>query len=213
MQWFHFKGCEELLYHFIWIISTGWQVHLVPWRPPGHTLRPPTPPHTAHTGTHLCQEHAEGSCRSSEPLWRNNPPRCSRARTWTRPGARAPWAAPACCCRAAWPPGAPGAAAAARRRRPAGCGCGACWGSVRARPRCAATSARPGWWSDTCWVRPPETRRRTGAAAAARGGGATWSGGETGGDEGLWGGGTERSLKAKHEEKCAEKDFTFTPEG
>lgn len=117
------------------------------------------------------------ACRSSGPLWRNSPPRYSRAHTWTPPGARAPWAAPSCCCKAAWPPGAPCRAAARRRPRPAGCGCGACWGSARAPPRCAGTSASPGWWTGTCWCPPPAGRRRTGAAAAAaaRGGGATLS--------------------------------------
>lgn len=117
------------------------------------------------------------ACRSSGPLWRNSPPRYSRAHTRTPPGARAPWAAPSCCCKAAWPPGAPCRAAARRRPRPAGCGCGACWGSARAPPRCAGTSASPGWWTGTWWCPPPAGRRRTGAAAAAaaRGGGATLS--------------------------------------
>lgn len=120
------------------------------------------------------------ACRSSAPLWRSSPPRCSRARTWTPPGARAPSAAPACCCTAARPPWARGPAGGPRRRRPGGCGCGACWGSVRAPPRCAGTSARPGWWTGTCWARAPETHRRSAAAAAARRGGATLSGEETG---------------------------------
>ena len=124
--------------------------------------------------THWCVCGA-AACRSSEPLWRNNPPRCSRARTRTRRDARAPSAAPACCCRAAWPPAAPNRPAG-RRPRPAGCGCGACWGSGRGPPRCAGTSAGPGWWTDTCWCPPPAAHRRTGAAAAeAPGGGATSS--------------------------------------
>lgn len=125
--------------------------------------------------THWCVCGA-AACRSSAPLWRNNPPRCSRARTRTRRDARAPSAAPACCCRAAWPPAVPNRPAG-RRPRPAGCGCGACWGSGRGPPRCAGTSAGPGWWTDTCWCPPPAARRRTGAAAAeAPGGGATSSG-------------------------------------
>lgn len=124
--------------------------------------------------THLCR-CGGAACRSSAPLWHSSPPRCSRARTLTPPDARAPWAAPSCCCRAAWPPGAP-CRAGARRPRPAGCGCGACWGSARAPPRCAGTSACPGWWTGTCWCPPPAGRRKSGAAAAAaRGGGATLS--------------------------------------
>lgn len=113
------------------------------------------------------------ACQSSAPLWRNSPPRCFRARTPTPLAARALSAAPACCCRAAWPRGARHPAGARRRRR-VGCGCEACWGSVHGPLRCAATFARPGWWTDTCWTRPPAEPRRTGAAAgAAPGRGAT----------------------------------------
>lgn len=128
--------------------------------------------------TYLCR-CGGAACQSFAPLLHNSPLRCSRARTRTRPDARAPSATPACCCRAAWPPGAP-SQAAGPRPSPAGCGCGAYSGSVRGPPRCAGTSARPGWWSGTCWTPPPATHRRTGAeAAAARGGGATLSGEET----------------------------------
>lgn len=135
---------------------------------PGHTLRTPV-------RTHLCR-CGGAACRSSAPLWRSSPPRCFRARTRTRPGARAPSAAPECCCTAARPPGAPSSVVARRRRHLEGCGCGACWGSDRAPPRCVETSARPGWWTGRCWSPPPGIHRRTGAAAPARDGEATLSG-------------------------------------